>query len=394
MTITETGNCIETKDQMQLRIVNTWVEKGYRGTFIAVTGVGKTRTAIRAIERYRNLHPNASVIITVPTLYLQSQWELELKKFHVEFNTRVLVNNTASTHKYVCDLLICDEVHTLGAEGFFEVFNTIRYNALFCITATLERSDNRHQFILAKSPIIATVGLNEAIRNKWVSEFEIYNLPVPFTDKEKEKYDSNQRLFNYNQSLLGGKFDAWNTCEEWKNSEDPEERKIAYRFMACMKVRTGLIYNAENKIRVTEQIIQNFPQSRAIVFCQSIKFAQAINKKIGKNSIIYHSGLTTQEKRAELQKFIDGEARVISSVKSMDAGVDIPGLDLGIIASGSSKELQNTQRGGRVIRKEPGKQARIINLYVPDTQEVNWLKTRLQKVEGRVNWINNLTEIL
>ena len=94
-----------------------------------------------------------------------------------------------------------------------------------------------------------------------------------------------------------------------------------------------------------------------------------------------------------MKKFKDGRTkqRVISAVKALNAGFDVPDCSLGIVAAGNSKKLDNIQRTGRIIRYVPGKEAIIINLYAPDTQEVAWLTNRQEGQE--VIWVENVNEI-
>lgn len=46
----------------------------------------------------------------------------------------------------------------------------------------------------------------------------------------------------------------------------------------------------------------------------------------------------------------------------------------------------------RIIRSSPGKQAVIINLYTPNTQEVSWLKKK-QEGQNNIKWITSLSQI-
>lgn len=69
----------------------------------------KTRTALVAIGLLLKNNPNAYVIISVPTQYLQNQWIEQLEKYSFVNNCDVIVINTIIKHKYDCDLLIVDK---------------------------------------------------------------------------------------------------------------------------------------------------------------------------------------------------------------------------------------------------------------------------------------------
>lgn len=383
-----------TRDERQLEIVKKWIAAKGQGTVEAVTGFGKTRTAFIAINYLKKIKPTVTVVIVVPTLYLKGQWEENLVQYNLQANCQVVVINTASTHLYECDLLIIDECHTTGAEGFQKVFDTVSYCYLLCLTATIIRADGKHLEILQHAPLIDKITFEEAIENGWVADFKIYNLTVDFTEDEGKKYKANDKLYSYYEHELGGRFEAFRNATTWLKSDDKEKSKLAYMFYNCIRTRCSLLYEAVNKIAVTREIIGTFSDAKAIVFCQSIAFATQIDDAIGKESIIYHSTLSKKQKAENLHRFHDGRnsVRVITSVKSMDAGVDIKGLSLGIIASGTSRSLQNTQRTGRVIRKEEGKTATIVNLYIRDTQEQKWVLARTKDIPN-VKWITNINQI-
>ena len=76
----------------------------------------------------------------------------------------------------------------------------------------------------------------------------------------------------------------------------------------------------------------------------------------------------------------------------MEAGFDLPNLQLGITWSRTSKALRATQTLGRILRKVEGKTAYFIELYVPDTQDENWLKKSLVG-QKNVLWCNSINQI-
>lgn len=52
--------------------------------------------------------------------------------------------------------------------------------------------------------------------------------------------------------------------------------------------------------------------------------------------------------------------------------LDVPGLSVGIILGLDSSSIKATQRRGRVIRREEGKQAEVFNLIIRGTVEDKW----------------------
>ena len=89
--------------------------------------------------------------------------------------------------------------------------------------------------------------------------------------------------------------------------------------------------------------------------------------------------LKPQIERQFLLHFLLDYKRIISSVKALNVGFNVPDCSLGICAAGSSKALDNIQRRGRTVRLQEGKTAIYVNLYVKGSQEVKWVRKRTQK---------------
>ena len=160
-----------------------------------------------------------------------------------------------------------------------------------------------------------------------------------------------------------------------------------------MRKRGDICKNSQAKIPVIKQLLEKFDDRKALLFSASTDFADAVQEELGDMCLSFHSKRSKKEQTEILKKFKDNRTkqRVISSVKALNAGFDVPDCSLGIVAAGNSKKLDNIQRTGRIIRYVPGKTAIIINLYAPNTQEVSWLNKRQ---EGQnVVWAESIEEI-
>jgi len=167
-------------------------------------------------------------------------------------------------------------------------------------------------------------------------------------------------------------------------------------FLRLVNQRKSILHNAHNKIKITKEILELFPDRKSIVFCENIIFANQLDNILGNTSVIYHSNLTTKQKKEAIANFKDNrtKSKTIISCRGLDAGVDITGLNLGICAAGSSKTLQSIQRLGRSIRlNKDNTIAYYFNLYIKDTQEEKWLDSRCYNIPN-VEWITSLKEII
>lgn len=59
--------------------------------------------------------------------------------------------------------------------------------------------------------------------------------------------------------------------------------------------------------------------------------------------------------------------------------LDLPGLSVGIVLGTDSSGTKAIQRLGRVIRKEPDKQAEVFYLVINNTVETKWFSTSHEK---------------
>ena len=385
-----------TRTSRQLEIVDKFSKVSGVGTLIAATGFGKTYTSILILKRMFNRYPENSVIIIVPTINLKNQWNAELKKHNIQKNCEAIVINTAYKNNYECDMLILDELHCYGADQFQRVFHKIEYTYLLGLTATIERADGRHDLLLENAPIFEEVTIEECHEKGWVSDYLVYNLSVPMYDDEVEDYDKANKQFRFAAGRLGfGGSQSFNMARKYLNDQnaDPGMRGIAAIYYNAMRKRGEICKNSQAKIPVIKELLEKFSDRKALLFNGSVKFADEVQEELGDICLSFHSKRSKKQQAEVLRKFKDGRTkqRVISSVKALNAGLDVPDCSLGIVAAGNSRKLDNIQRTGRIIRYMPGKTAVIINLYAPDTQEVAWLNKRQ---EGQiVKWVENINEI-
>tara|TARA_R110002012_G_scaffold310891_1_gene519548 strand:- start:119 stop:778 length:660 start_codon:yes stop_codon:yes gene_type:complete len=215
-------------------------------------------------------------------------------------------------------------------------------------------------------------------------------------EDEQEDYDKANKQFRYAASQIGfGGAQSFNAAKRYLNDKDadPHKRAMAAIYYNAMRKRGDICKNSQAKIPVIKALLDKFNDRKALLFSASTKFADDVQEELGDICLSFHSKRTKKEQTQILKKFKDGRTkqRVISSVKALNAGFDVPDCSLGIVAAGSSKKLDNIQRTGRIIRYVPGKTAVIINLYAPNTQEVSWLNKRQ---EGQaVKWVDTIDEI-
>jgi hypothetical protein len=84
----------------------------------------------------------------------------------------------------------------------------------------------------------------------------------------------------------------------------------------------------------------------------------------------YHSHMSAPEKERALNRYRDGESRVIVCCHALDEGLNVPETDAGVILSVGGGMRQRIQRVGRILRRGgAGGTKKIYYLYISDGAE-------------------------
>jgi superfamily II DNA or RNA helicase len=388
--------------------IDKWIKAGARGYFEWCTGSGKSYLACLAIKLANERHPDKEINVVVPTTVLQEAWTDDKKghiKLHGLKNVNVFVINTYVKETHDCALLIIDEVHTAtGAKSkhFNTVIDKTKFNWILCLSATLEKE---HKEFLHKRNVkcISTLTADDAVKNGWLSPYKVLCVPIELGDDDRERYDKMHKEFNKHFATFNFDFEFAMKCITNKDARQELATKLnwplqridasVFNWNRNMRLRKEFLYHIEAKIDAAIEITTHL-QMQTILFGQSIKGADKINEQLGDKCVEYHSKITAKTLKENLKRLRDGRTKVdyISSAKGLEAGFDLPNLQLGITWSRTSKALRATQTLGRILRKVEGKTAYFIELYVPDTQDENWLKKSLVG-QKNVLWLNSINQI-
>lgn len=126
-------------------------------------------------------------------------------------------------------------------------------------------------------------------------------------------------------------------------------------------------------------------------------FTEAV-KNIDKRTTIKQFISGTNDKEYVLEQFASGEIDVLTSMKCLDEGVDVPRSELAIFCASTGNPRQFVQRRGRILRKHPDKQfAYIHDLVVipeinPNSESYRMERSMLKKELERVNNFALLSE--
>jgi predicted helicase len=145
----------------------------------------------------------------------------------------------------------------------------------------------------------------------------------------------------------------------------------------------GCIYALSKRMDVESGILESIdpgPMRKAVAFCQSIKKSRRISQIFNNYKDYYYGSLTAEERRKLVTvsaDHVDGtmgaskreekmnwlkkvpansrKCNVLSNVRCLSEGVDVPSLDAVIFLSARNSEIEVVQSVGRVMRRSPGK---------------------------------------
>lgn len=396
-----------------------WASQG-RGTVKVATGGGKTLFALAAAQTLQNeREPDLRLVVVVPTIPLLFQWYDEVRQGNLpesaiglmgggqelppasELRVLICVLNSAREKLpgFISKaqwskkmLLVVDECHRANAEQARQIFETNpRYTLGLSATPEqdaecegLPADETYRNGVVGQSlgPIIYDFTIKQSLAAGLLTPFEVWHVGLPLSPDEATEHGrlsreiselrkDLQKRHRKSQSKQG--FIAW--CQT-QASRGGHSAADAERFIGLANRRKRLLYKAKARSVVTLGALSESvadADGRAIVFHESIEdieslFLEAVDMRLP--AVLEHSQLTDSLRAENIGAFRKGIARVIISAKSLVEGFNVPSADLGIIAASSGSVRQRIQSLGRMLRrKKEGRTARIIVLYVQDTED-------------------------
>ncbi len=443
---------VEGPREYQINAYNSWVANNYRGMFAMATGTGKTITSLNCLLNEFKKTGIYRAIITVPTTALVEQWKKECSKFNFKniitvsskenwdknlafFNTAAKLIDTSyivivtyaslprpKFQTYFTQLpkdtiLIADETHNLGSQGLLRLLPNIHLEKRIGLSATPHRKfdESGNQAIQAffndEPPYIVSYSMEEALNIGWLCKYTYHPHIVKLTDQEMEKYKELSL-----QLLRMGLFDK----ETGNFRSTPEiEKKLLERKRIIHKAANKLgsfkaILRSEfdkrknlkyTLIYVPEGIEANFDETDFSVETEDEnrlinEYTKAVSQT--DDSVMVKQFTSNSTNREELLKsFEESEIHVLTSMKCLDEGVDVPRSELAIFCASTGNPRQFIQRRGRVLRLHKDKIHATIHdlVVVPEISDENTfemekglVKKELERVVDFANLAMNKTD--
>ncbi len=363
--------------EYQHEALEAWHDAGDRGVLELPTGSGKTVIGIAAL-----VHTATPALVVVPTVDLLEQWRRELlSEFdrpigqlgggeqRVESITVATYDSAYLRAEDLGDrfgLVVFDEIHHLGGEGYRDIARLLAAPNRLGLTATFERPDGAHEVIeeLVGPKVYGLTA--DDLAGDHLAPYDIKRIEVELTSDERDRYETNQGTFvsylrESNLSLTSGS-DYQKLV--MRSGNDPRAREA---LLAKQEARE-IMMNAQNKLEELQRIFQRHEDDRLIVFTAHTDLVYRLSSRFLLPAITNET--SASERREILRRFRTGEYDRVVTANVLDEGVDVPDANVAVLLAGSGSEREFTQRLGRILRpSDDGGRALLYELVSTETAE-------------------------
>lgn len=412
--------------EYQIAAFENWKSNTQKGLFAMATGTGKTITSLNCLLEIYKKTGCYKALILVPTITLVEQWEKECAKFNFGnvikvcskysgwqtslSNIRMLeLSNPDNKQSYIIIstyasfirsdnfielnqlpkkklLLIADEAHNMGSGRIVKRLNDIKYLRRIGLSATPERQFDEEgnirlmDFFGCDSSYTFEYSMEEAIQKGALCKYYYYPHLVKLTDDEMAEY-----------------IELSHRIAKIINREDEDSKEILKRLLLKRK---QIIHKARNKKDVFRNILKehldktgtlkytlvyvpegNKPDDYTADIFDSydtikddedtvhlINEYTSIVRDLNPHIVVRQFTSESSDRDAMLKDFANGSIDVLTSMKCLDEGVDVPRSELAIFCASTGNPRQFIQRRGRVLRTHKEKRFAVIHdlVVIPD----------------------------
>ena len=370
----------------QNKALDNWRRAGNRGVLVLPTAAGKTFIALKAIDLLRT-----QTLIIVPTLDLIDQWRKRVREcLGVEAGVvgggeniirMVTVSTYDSAYSQAAQLgnrfmfLVFDEVHHLASPGYMQIGEMYIAPYRMGLTATYERSDQRHALLpLIVGDPVYSIDIEE-LAGKHLSPYTYEKVSVELTPEEQQTYEAEMSVFkNYlHQRRIVLKSAADFQRFIMTTGRDPHAREALLARNRALRVAV----NSEAKLNQLAERLEAYRDEKILIFTLYNDLVYTISRRFLIPAVTYQT--PREERREILANFGNGKYKVIVTSQVLDEGMDVPDASVGLILGGTGSTREYVQRLGRLLRKKEGKTAKLVEIISKETVEVGISRRRRLK---------------
>lgn len=437
--------------QYQSEAYQRWVNNGYKGIFAMATGTGKTITALNCILNLirEDIERDYHVLILVPTIILVEQWEKEVMSFSFKniykISSKILwqkevitmlsdLKYTRNSFVIICTydsfvsksfdaiieqfpsdtILIADEAHNMARPSILNKLNGIKFKNRIGLSATpkriydIEGTAAMEAFFNDKEPYVFNYSLDKAIKNGVLCRYYYFPHIIRLTEREMQAYiEISNKL-----------------AKIYAIHKEDEEMKGSIEMLLLKRKR--IIHKASNKLPSVIDILRKIYNEKGCLkylfvyvpegntsenrengddmLEENVHIIKQYTREIAKISdkVVVHDFFGGMRNREEiLKQFESGKINVLTSMKCLDEGVDIPRAEIAIFCSSTGNPRQFIQRRGRILRRHADKNIAVIHdlVVIPDYENrinksdvFNIEKDLIKKELERVMYFASLSE--
>ena len=407
--------------------VDSFLETG-RGIFSIATGGGKTKASLISAALLQDRSDRAFLLlILAPSRPLVNQWAAEVRSFGV--HPSVLSGATVKARRReleaieaslrsgkahtevvigtnqmyggdeplrawldrigmgVSTMLIADEVHNFGTPSFLNHRPEIVKYRLGLSATPIRQYDPVGTSGLADyfGDVLIEFTIGDAIEAGCLVPYDYYVHEVELTDEEAERYsDLTAQL-----RRLGFRVD-----------DDGQGVNLTPQTERLLRERRAIVEQACNKLghlRTLLDAVDTTALRRSLVYVSAkptvlgrARQIELVNGLLAELGIVSHQFTNVETSSADgpriLTAFGRGDYQMLTAMKVLDEGVDIPQTETAYLLASSSVEREWVQRRGRVLRSWPGKEHATLHDFVatpldpPDDTGRSLLRTELRRV--------------
>ena len=312
--------------------------------------------------------------------------------------------------------MIADECHNMGSGSLVKRLKEIPYLRRIGLSATPERqfddegNKKLNKFFGSEEHYTYEYSMEEAIHNGVLCKYMYYPHVVRLTPDEMSAYveisEKIAKYFNYDtesfdhiDDILKMKLlERKRIIHKAVNKLDIFKSIIKKRFEEKGNLKYSLIYvpegNKPDYVGAQDDFDRNDNDAEHLINI----YTQAVTEV--DDHVTVRKFVSGQKDRDEiLYDFAEGKLQVLTSMKCLDEGVDVPRSELAIFCSSTGNPRQFIQRRGRVLRTHPDKKmAELHDLVVfPEINpysdsyrmEQSLVRGELQRVRNFANLSEN-----
>ncbi|MGH9847406.1 MAG: DEAD/DEAH box helicase, partial [Blastocatellia bacterium] len=233
------------------------------------------------------------------------------------------------------------------------------------LTATPDRPDGGEDLL---EPLVGpTLYRLEAqqLAGEYLADYSVVRVRVELSGDERRAYENARGIYRGFVSSQGIRMSGPQGWQQFvirsARSEDGRRAMLAFR------ESKRIAFGTEAKMRVLADILHRHAHDRTLIFTADNETVYRISEQFLIPAITHETPI--KERRAWLEAFNRGEVLALATSKVLNEGVNIPEATVAVVLSGSGSSREHIQRLGRILRKQPDKEAVLYEVITGETTE-------------------------